>query len=163
MDFIKKVKAVFGDTYAKGDLFEQYVYRRFFKENFTVVCSTPSKDDLDGMGSEACRNPDYQFRCKQTKEPFWVECKYRSDTFEDGTIQWCEKWQLKRYKEIREETGIRTYIIIGLGGSASNPERIFCLDLDTTKYNKLFRSSYEPYEIEVSTFKSLEHLNKQLP
>jgi len=121
----------------------------FPEEFFNLIESTVSKSNLDGRGTESCRNPDYHFRDKKTKEGFWVECKFRSNTFDDGTLQWCEYYQLKRYKEVMEISGEKTYIMIGLGGKPQNPEKIFCIDLKKNPYNKLF--------------KSLNHLEKQLP
>ena len=139
--FKNKIKALFGNNYAKGDLFEDFVQNIFPEESFNIVHKTMNTGDCDGRGSEDCIRPDFQFRDLKTKEAFNVECKFRSDTWEDGSLQWCEYYQLKRYKKIREEDNLKTYIMIGLGGKPHDPERLFCLDLDETKYNKLFKSS----------------------
>lgn len=159
----KKIKAKQGDTFAKGDLFEEFILKMFPAEAFNIIDCTHSKDDLDGRGTESCKNPDYHLRDIKTKKPFWIECKFRSSTFENGTLQWCEYYQLKRYLDVIKKTEEKVYIIIGLGGKPQCPEKIFCIDLEKIPYNKLFRSAYEPCEIEVQFFKSLNHLEKQLP
>jgi len=159
----KKIKAANGDTYAKGDLFEDHVLKMFPPEFFTIIEATHSTDDLNGRGTESCRNPDFHLRDKKTKTGFWVECKFRSSTFEDGSIQWCEPYQLKTYKKAGETTQEKVFVMIGIGGKPHDPEKIYLIDLNKTPYNKLFRSAYIRNEILIPEFKSLEHLEKQIP
>lgn len=162
MKFLRgRIKTTRGDTHSKRGRFEDFVESIFPEKYFDIVRKTMNTGDCNGRGSEDCR-PDYQFRDKKTKEVFNVECRHVRNTLDDESIQWCEYNQVKRYKAYRNEEGIRIFIMIGVGGKPRYPTSLFCLDLDNIKSNKLFRSSYERYEICEIPFESLEQLLNQI-
>jgi hypothetical protein len=53
---------------------------------------------------------------------------------------------MDKYKEYSENNDIPLYIVIGLGGSPENPERMFCIPIEEAKYTKLYPSIFENYE-----------------
>jgi len=160
MSLMKRLKATLGDPYAKGDLFEEFVADMFPDEYFSIVHKTMSVDDLKGRGSESCVNPDYQFRDRDTKETFWVECKYRSDTLHDGSVQWSEFPQMKRYRDIRERTRMKIYLVLGIGGRPTNPAELYIMDLDKVRFPRLFRSAYRPFVVLDLPFRSVEDIKR---
>ena len=146
----------------KSDLFEDFVANMFPEEHFTLIHKNTRKDifSSDLQKSENSAKPDFQFACKKTGESFWVECKYRTNTLDNGSIHWCEEHQLNRYKKKRTESDNKTYIMMGLGGIPNHPDKIYCLDLDKIAYNTIYKSSYERFEIYVPYFQSLNHLRQ---
>ncbi|UAL07615.1 MAG: hypothetical protein KRP56_07365 [Candidatus Methanogranum gryphiswaldense] len=158
-----KMKAATKDPHAKENLFEKRALEMFPEENFELIESSVGTSDPDGKGVEQCKNPDYHFRDKKTNKGFWVECKFRSGAFPDGSIQFCDPRQFKKYKEIMETTGEKVYIMIGFEGKPQSPDKIFCLDLKKSPYEKPLKSVYGPCELKVESFKSLDHLEEQLP
>jgi hypothetical protein len=80
-----------------------------------------------------------------TDEIVCVECKFKSGLFKGG-LQWCKYNQLERYRAYSEETRLPLFIVIGLGGVADNPERMFCILIKEAKYPKLYPSVYEQFE-----------------
>ncbi len=66
----KKLRAKSGDTYAMGDLFEEFVLTMFPDEYFSIVFKTPHKDELSGRGTEMCGYPDYYLRDRKTGVAF---------------------------------------------------------------------------------------------
>lgn len=142
---IKSIKAKLGDNYSKGDLFEDYITNLFPDDVFSVVQITPSKDDLGGRWIEQANFPDIRLRHKPSNHQFWVECKFRSSTYQNK-LHWCEPYQLKRYKEIQESVRPeKIFVAIGLGGSWNNPESLYCIPLDEIEYPGLFLNSIEKF------------------
>ena len=145
MSIIKNVKALLGDNFAKGDCFESYVCRLFPESHFTLVQATTTRDDLNGRRIEQSLQPDFQFRHEPSRHRFWVECKFRSQLY-DNKIQWAEKWQLDRYKEFQEmKRPEKIYVVIGFGGLAIKPYSLYCIPLDDIKYPGLFPNAIEQY------------------
>jgi hypothetical protein len=142
----KQLSALSGNTFAKGDLFEVLVQRMLPDKEFAIVHATTRRDDLDGRKIESAKDPDFRVRHRNSNHLFWVECKYRSEPYQDK-VQWCEKHQLERYKEFQEKVGReKVYIVIGLGGIASRPTSIYCVPLDEIKYPGLFLTTLQPYK-----------------
>lgn len=145
MALLNEVKALFGNTYAKGDLFEDYVRNLFPDEEYGLVHVTPRANDHDGRKIESRLMPDFQFRHRRTNHLFWVECKYRADLFR-GKLQWCEPWQLERFKKFQESSRpAKVFIVIGLGGKSSKPHQMYCIPLDEIQYPGLYPNTIAQY------------------
>lgn len=143
------------DPHVKGATFEDYVLTLFPEEYFSIVHRTPTKEDLNGRIAENCENPDLKLRDRKTGKQFWIECKYRSRTNPDQSLEWCTEGQQARYKDIRKNTDTKTYIMIGLGGISTEPRKLFCFDLDYVPFNILFKKKYETMEIQKRPYESL--------
>ncbi|AGN27110.1 hypothetical protein [Candidatus Methanomassiliicoccus intestinalis] len=149
-------------NYKKGTDFENYALSLFPEDAFSMVQRAISFDPLTGRRMEGCLNPDFKLRDKNTGAIFWVECKYRSHTNPDKSLTWCTYEKMMKYKDIREKTNLNVYIIIGLGGSPSDPAELFCFNLDDMKYSKMYQSVYMKYNIDKKAFYSLDNLNKRI-
>ena len=146
------------DPYKIGKTFEDYALRLFPAEGFNIVHKTVGGADLDGRYTEDCIYPDYKFRDRATHREFWVECKYRSHRGEKGSIEWTDQLHLQRYKRIRKETGLKVYILIGLGGYPDEPEELLFFDLDKSGYATLFYSIQKNMKIEDRPYTSLKEI-----
>ena len=56
MALLKEIKALFGDTYAKGDLFEDYVAELFPDNVFKMLHATSRSSDFNGRKIESREN-----------------------------------------------------------------------------------------------------------
>jgi hypothetical protein len=90
-------------------------------KEFAIVHATTRRDDLDGRKIESAKDPDFQVKHRNSNHLFWVECKYRSETYQDK-VQWCEKYQLERYKEFQEKSVQRKFTL--LSNSAVEPQNL---------------------------------------
>ena len=67
------------DSFKKGDLFEKFVENELFQAtDYTLVHRTNTYDQNETRYAEETLRPDFKFRCKKTKQEFYVEAKYRS-------------------------------------------------------------------------------------
>ena len=85
--------------FVKGEDFETYISDYIFPEDkYTLIYKTPGEEDNAERFIESSLFPDFQFEDKKTGKKFWVEAKYRRDSYKDK-IMWASEKQLKRYKE----------------------------------------------------------------
>ena len=146
------------DPYKRGKMFEDWALYLFPAESFNIIHKTVGGADLEGRYTEDCVNPDYRFRDKKTRTEFWVECKFRSRRGEKGILEWTDYKHLQRYKKIREESGIKLYILVGIGGSPDDPKEILFFDLDEMPYYSLYYSVQNNMRREIRPYKSLKEL-----
>lgn len=145
---VKEVEEVnlFEDNFKKGYEFEKYVVGLFNETYFKVNSWTT---DISGKHSgkwvESNFNPDLIMRYVPRNEKFALECKYRSN-LEDGNLRWSYQDQIDRYNQFERENSMPTFIVIGLGGTAGNPERMFCIPLKNAKYSVLYPVIFEQFE-----------------
>jgi hypothetical protein len=145
LSVLKSVKAMMGDNFSKGEIFEEYVAGLFPEKFFSIMHKTTNKSDLNGRKIESSLKPDFQFRHLPNNHCFWVECKFRSDIYQDK-IEWCKEWQFNRYKQFQESVRPeKIFVVIGLGGRWSNPEALYCMPLDEINYPGLFPKSIGKY------------------
>jgi hypothetical protein len=77
---------------------------------------------------------------------FWIECKYCREAI-SGRVFWSNTQQLKHYREFQILVQPQTvYVVIGLGGWAKVPERIFCLPLCEVGYTGLYLSTLQRFD-----------------
>jgi hypothetical protein len=133
----KEFDALDGETYAKRYQFEAYALGLFSATDFKLLHATTRRENFDGRIVESVKNPDFHFQHKRSEDKFWVECAWRPD-FLYGKLPWCKDYQLKRYKEFQEEIRPEVvYALIGFGGKASKPQRLFCIPLDEIESSRL--------------------------
>ncbi|HMK46335.1 MAG TPA: hypothetical protein VK436_06880 [Methanocella sp.] len=80
--------------------------------------------------------PDLEIEHIQSKAKFGVECKFRSTLYE-GRISWAKEYQPGKYQRYASQTGRHVFIVIGIGGSPSNPNYMYCIPLWRMKANLL--------------------------
>lgn len=129
----------------KGNDFEKYIVSLFDENYFSIAQWTADLARKHDRFVESDCNPDLRIRYKPKNEVFCVECKYRSALYE-GKLPWSNPNQLKRYQEFARENELPVFVVIGLGGSADSPEKMFCIPLREAKYPELFPSLFERFE-----------------
>lgn len=119
------------EGWRKAVEFEAYCRGLFSRKYFEIVMYAK---DLRGEASGSADRlyyPDYVIEYKPTNERFSVECKYRSNMPEDDSpIEWTSQRRLEQYLEFSEKEDLPLFVVIGVGGTPSSPERMFCLPLD---------------------------------
>lgn len=148
--------------YDVGKKFEDYVMELFPAKHFNIVHKTVGAADLNGRFTEDCVYPDYKFRDLETGRTFWIECKYRSHYERDGSVTWTDDKHLEKYKDIQKKTGTKIYIILGVGGKPSRPEKMYCFDLDRNGFKTLYPSRLRQQEIRHLQFWSLRELESKI-
>jgi hypothetical protein len=134
------------EIHVTGDEFEQYVRARLFPENEYALLQTHyneiKKDDYFASYGE----PDFRFKSLISNKEFCVDAKFRSG-FYDGFVEWCNIYQLKRYKDIDMRTPV--YITIGMGENPAHPDQVFLFPVRKISYMKLYRSFLRAFEIPI--------------
>jgi hypothetical protein len=139
------------ESFAKGEDFEGYVRKHLFTDSgYQLVYKTHDYRDNKKDYVEYSRYPDFFFRDKRTKDEFFVEVKWRKD-FNNGKheIQWCNKSQLRRYKEIDENEN-PVFIVIGLGINPHRPDKICLFPVSGCNFVSLYKSYIDKYTISVN-------------
>ncbi|HWR24851.1 MAG TPA: hypothetical protein VN278_01345 [Methanosarcina sp.] len=129
----------------KGDDFERYVVDLFDKKYFSMVQWSTDVTRKHDRFVESDAGPDLILRYIPKNEIFCVECKFRSDLFE-GELKWSNPKQLQRYQDFANKSKLPFFIVIGLGGEPSLPERMYCIPLEEARYPALFPILFEKFE-----------------
>lgn len=133
------------ENYNKGIEFEKYILDLFSPDYFKIHDITRDNSKNINRRVESDSNPDLTIKHIKTSKLFSVECKFKSQTFKNG-INWAKKYKIQNYKNYESTHNRPTFIVIGLGGTPTRPERMFCLPLKEAKYTNLFMSLLEQYE-----------------
>jgi hypothetical protein len=118
----------------KGEQFEQLIVSKFDKRYFTLK-EWRSDKGINGRYAESSKNPDleFEFHLKRAKTIFAVECKWRGNYYKGG-IEWAKKRQVERYNDFAADRKIPVFVIIGVGGTPNNPNKIFVVPLKALKF-----------------------------
>ena len=130
---------------AAGDAFQQKLRHKFSPEDYALcffMLYVPSTDVV--ITSYSIHYTKLYDR--RTNEIFCVECKYRSKLFK-GKLQWSSPKQLGRYRTFANDNLVPFFVVIGLGGKARKPKRIFCVPLEEAKYPALSPELFEKFRI----------------
>ncbi|WP_410508750.1 hypothetical protein RSJ42_00235 [Methanosarcina hadiensis] len=143
---MKAVEALTEDeSVEKGNDFERYVVDLFDKKYFSIVQWSTDITRKHDRFVESDAGPDLTIRYIPDGEIFYVECKFRSGLYEEK-LHWSKPEQLKRYQDFARENRSPFFVVIGLGGTPSHPERMFCIPLEEVKYPALYPSIFEKFE-----------------
>lgn len=143
MDNYKKTKHEIGDE------FEHFVENTIFtKDRYALIHRTSSKKENDKRYPESASKPDFQFRCLETGQEFYVEAKYRGSA-KDNKVEGLKQNQEKRFKKLNEE--IPVFVIMGLWGNPSNPSILSLMTFEECKYRYLFTYYLNNFEIRKET------------
>lgn len=133
----------------KGDAFEQFIIKKLSKTPSLSIKRWRSDKYVDGIFAQSNRHPDFEIMFSGTKNgekidhAFSLECKWRHYFFNDKIE--LEASQLNNYKQYAEDENKPVYLIIGVGGKASDPETLFLVPLKDVKNNNLDREFLMPY------------------
>jgi hypothetical protein len=130
----------------KGNEFEKFVVQKFNKKYFKIMEWAGDKY-VNGIYAETTTQPDLRikFTLHNLEKEFAVECKYRSYYFKDG-IDWAKDTQRSNYQNYSEDKGIITFVAIGVGGTADNPEELFIVPLQELKSDFISKSDLMPFK-----------------
>jgi hypothetical protein len=130
----------------KGDNFEKFVVQKFSQKYFTILEWAGDKF-VNGKYAETTTQPDLKIRFKynEVSEDFSVECKYRSDYYNDG-IEWCTPRQLQNYKRFSADKNIPVFIAIGVSGESTEPNELYIIPLNKIESNFLTKDFLLKYK-----------------
>ena|ERR1700677_76736 len=136
------------ESYVLGKEFEWYVREFLFVDGKYELLEVPPNFTRDKRHfSQSAMRPDYKLRDRRTKRTFYVEAKYRSWR-NNNTDVWCTyRAQLDRYRSYNEECP--TFLILGLGGSPTQPALVTLLPIEEI-YPNLFIRQIRKFQIEAN-------------
>jgi hypothetical protein len=115
-----------------GREFEEYIISLFNDRHFKLKKYRKS-EDFNGKYIDDASHPDLEMELVFTgarKYRFAVECKWRREFKTGGYIKWAEDAQICNYRIFQDRTRIPVFIVIGIGGTAKNPEKLFVTPLN---------------------------------
>ncbi|TMI65369.1 MAG: hypothetical protein E6H07_05460 [Bacteroidetes bacterium] len=135
------------DSFEKGFHFENYMVTLFNKRKFRLLEWRGDKIASNGVSPLSNSWPDLVFASLGKKKfHFAVECKWRKQFFEGGT-DWADRYKIDSYLEYQRDKNMRVYVAIGVGGTASNPEKLFVTPLDhISMYPFVYQSRLIPFK-----------------
>lgn len=129
----------------KGEDFEKWVVSKFDNRYFRVLEWRGDKQ-THGHYAESSRLPDLEMEFKLHGEAsvFAVECKWRKSFYREG-VEWTYPTQLEGYRSYAKQRQRPVFVVIGVGGTASDPNQVFVIplvDLSETLIPKLKLMAY---------------------
>lgn len=130
----------------KGDDFEKYVVQKFSPKYFNVKEWAGDKY-VNGIYADTTLQPDLmmEFRLRNKKEVFSVECKWRN-AFTNDKVHIAYKDQFQRYKNFSEQRQLPVFIALGIGGKASKPQDLYIIPLDDLYGHIVLESEIQKYK-----------------
>lgn len=121
------------ECFEQGRLFEEYIKNLFNQDSFKIKKwrrsrLIPPDTFIRGLG-----DPDLELIfVGKNQHPFAVECKWKS-YFYKGKTRWARPDQIQRYLKFERKEAMPVFIAIGIGGTPSNPEKLFVTPLCNLK------------------------------
>ncbi|MDO4801587.1 MAG: hypothetical protein Q4A15_05435 [Prevotellaceae bacterium] len=130
----------------KGRAFEAWCVDHFNRKYFQLKEWRGDKIQ-NGVYAESNRYPDmeWEFNHKGECHEFAIECKYRSE-FHNGAIVWADDENIAIYNEFATNRQMDVFVVIGIGGTADKPERVFCVPLSKLKYGRATEEYLKKFE-----------------
>lgn len=141
------------DNKSKGNSFEAFVADMLKSNSLRIKEWNQGTTSPGGAWGENELKPDFLIghdAGKITIE-YWAECKFRSSVPTSGFQ--LEDYQLKRYKEIQGSSRKKVLIVLGVGGEAASPDRLYVVPLDSLARFKHIPQKYlDGYAVSPSDF-----------
>lgn len=130
----------------KGYEFEKFVVKRF-SDHFFKLHHWQGDKGVDGIYPKANADPDliYHLETGGRQYKIAVECKYRSKLYDDDTVEF-QWYQIKNYNEFGTKNRMPVFIILGLGGTPSEPNELFIIPLSAVYQSKLTYKHLKNYK-----------------
>ncbi|MCZ7401672.1 MAG: hypothetical protein O8C61_05570 [Candidatus Methanoperedens sp.] len=114
----------------KGNQFEDHV-RSLFDSYFTIQPRTQ-------------KYPDYIITFNPNRDHFAVECKWKKQLYNNSYN--INEREFRNYKNYHFDNNIPFFMVLGLGGTAANPEQIFIVPLNRLKYPDIKKYYLDQFE-----------------
>jgi hypothetical protein len=127
-------------THEAGYAFEKHVIgllSRDFRVLKWMQDGARTREEID-------RSPDLIVEHVPSGATIGIECKFRSTLFE-GNLSWAKEYQPAKYRKFAEQTGHRTFVVIGVGGTPERPDYMYCLPLWQARRNRLDPADLKRY------------------
>jgi hypothetical protein len=107
--------------------FEKFIVQKFDKKYFKIRNWAGDKF-VEGRYADTTTQPDIQLslNLRSQSYPPAVECKWRSEPKGDF-IRFANDGQLERYKAFAKQENYPVFIVLGIGGKASDPAELYIL------------------------------------
>ena len=121
----------------KGFVFEQYVDNHFPDKYFKRLEWRSDIKDTNGRLSESSKYPDLEYEIRKSGVRFAVECKWRQSFLKkngDLVIWWAQnEKQIDNYIQYGKSQNIDVIVLIGIGGTPDNPDKVYSIPLAAIK------------------------------
>jgi hypothetical protein len=136
------------ESYVLGQKFEWYVREFLFVDSYydLLEVAPPFTKNKRHFSLSALR-PDFKFQDQRTGIRFYVEAKFRSGQKNNSDVRCSYYDQLNRYRSFNKECP--TFLILGLGGSPTQPALVTLLPIEET-YPNLFMRQIRKFQIEAN-------------
>ncbi|MDP2042531.1 MAG: hypothetical protein Q8S14_08395 [Algoriphagus sp.] len=125
--------------------FEKFVIQKFDKKYFKIRNWAGDKY-VDGRYADTTTQPDIQLslNLRGQSYPLAVECKWRAEPKGDF-IRFANDGQLERYKAFEKQENYPVFIVLGIGGKASDPAELYILPVQELNKSILHKSALGKY------------------
>lgn len=151
------------DQYKKNRLdFEVLVKHKFCRVLFRVMEWLGDKYE-QGEYAETLQFPDFliKFIGFEKNIDFAVKCKWRQTTYKRG-IAISTTEQLNQYRTYAKENNTPFFIVLGLAGKGTAPERLFIVPIQKIKKPFIHLSHLKKYEKKVGANFYFDYVKKEL-
>jgi|SRR5579863_1383925 len=135
------------DPYEMGRSFEEYVKKLFNEQNFKLIDWRRAERFEYNALPKNHSNPDLEMVFGRGQYKFAVECKWRTE-FKDGYLRWDKRTEnLKAYRKYSKENNLPVFIVIGVGGDPSSPQKMYVTPLESIHpTNEICEADLMPYK-----------------
>ncbi|MCK4796215.1 MAG: hypothetical protein KAT05_02470, partial [Spirochaetes bacterium] len=145
-----------------GEQFVDYTKSLFDDSDWKLLRAGPDRSQKEGRNVRDDSDPDLEVQYRKNYREIAVECKYLSFYSEwyhgsERKLRINNK-NIKNYKAYHLRTGIKTYILFGVGGKPSEPKDMYLIPLNQIVPNNypnryLREGWFSEYKIENRGFK----------
>lgn len=139
-------------NYKNGLDFEKFVVKKFSPKYFKVKEWAGDKY-VEGMYAATNQHPDLLMEFleyNQNNKEFAVECKWRQNLYKNG-LELSTSNQLNRYRDYAEKKSVSVFMVIGLGGKGSDPEKLYVVPLEDISKPFMHISELKKYKKDLKT------------
>ena len=135
--------------YDSGKEFENYIEDVLFPDsNFVLEHKTHDNSQNKKRFVESSSDPDFRFRCKKSKQVFWVEAKWRTNPSNDDLIKdIIDLNHFRKYEKCNKPES-PVFIAIGYEGSPSLPKHVSLIPLNEIKHESIYKTVLKKYEVQ---------------
>ncbi len=123
----------------KGNAFENFIVKKFDTSHFKLI-EWRSDKYHEGIYAASNHLPDMEWKLNHPMSvpgTFAVECKYRSGMI-NGYLEIAKDYQLNNYRTYQRDKKIPVFIVLGLGGTASQPAELYIIPLNNLQTGKVY-------------------------